>query len=106
MANGYSKEEYAKLPNATANGAASAPVGGNIININLGAKIWTTNQNVSTQQQWVVGHESLHTAGLYHQYFNNQVGYRFGSPAQREAFNALEGTTNPDNLMQLVYPGF
>ncbi len=106
IANGYSKEGYAQLPKSTANGAASAPVGGNVMNVNLGAKIWTTNKDVQTQRQWVVGHESLHTAGLHHQYFNNQLGYKFGSPAEKEAFDALEGTTNPDNLMQLVYPKF
>jgi hypothetical protein len=106
VANGYSKEEYAKLPGSTANGAASAPVGGNVMNVNLGAKLWTTNQSVQTQQQWVAGHESLHTAGLHHQYFNNEPGYKFGSPEQQEAFDNLEGTTNPDNLMQLVYPNF
>ncbi len=60
LAHGYSKEDYAKLPNSTPFGAASAPVAGSIMNVNLGSELWTTNLNAEGQQRWAVGHESLH----------------------------------------------
>ncbi|RYY02166.1 MAG: hypothetical protein EOO53_14115 [Gammaproteobacteria bacterium] len=104
VANALSKGDYSKLPNATAAGAALADVGGSVINVNITAEVWTTKINNHEQQEWAVGHESLHTAGLRHLYIGTDAGYKFGTPAQQDAFDALEGTLNPDNLMQRAYP--
>jgi hypothetical protein len=61
--------------------------------------------------KWIAGHESLHTAGLSHAFGSNDaVAYKFGEPPQRAAFKELRGTeraySNPDHLMELVYPRF
>jgi hypothetical protein len=58
--------------------------------------------------KWIVGHESLHTAGLDDQFGSNgKAAYKYGNPAQKEAFRELRGTPkaliNPDHIMDVVY---
>lgn len=88
-------------------GAAFVQGNGPIMTVNGGnAAAWTSGTSMS---QWMVGHESLHTAGL-----NDQKGpsgalaYKFGYPVNTEAFRAISGTDkaniNPDSIMNLVYP--
>jgi RHS repeat-associated protein len=88
-------------------GAAFVKGTGPIMTVNGGnAAAWTTGSSMS---QWVVGHESLHTAGLIDQRGpNGAIAYKFGFPANMEAFRAISGTDkaniNPDSIMDLVYP--
>ncbi|MBP6014640.1 MAG: RHS repeat-associated core domain-containing protein [Alphaproteobacteria bacterium] len=92
--------------------AASAAVGGTTITINTGHKVWTSGD--TPLLQWIVGHESLHSAGLHDQRWrvenggNGRLAYRNGDKSERRAFRGISGTPqaeqNPDHLMERVYP--
>lgn len=77
--------------------------------VNSGHSVWSAKSN-DTQRAWIVGHESLHTAGMGHGYSNGITAYYMGNPAQIDAFHAITGTSeasnNPDHLMKLVFPNF
>jgi RHS repeat-associated protein len=90
----------------TNDAAASAEVGGTTMSLNRGrSEVWTQN---SMTTKWIIGHESLHTAGLRDQRgFNNQTAYYWGFEPQKEAFQKMKGTPealiNPDHLMDEVF---
>ena len=80
-----------------------------VMTVNLGnSAAWEGSASL----QWVVGHESLHTAGLDDQRGpNGALAYRHsGSQRELNAFNALNGTPaaaiNPDHLMDGVFPNY
>ena len=106
LANRVDAKTYQSM-GGSENGAAFVKGNGPIMTVNGGnAAAWTTGASMS---QWVVGHESLHTAGLNDQRGpNGALAYKFGFPVNVEAFRAISGTDkaniNPDSIMNLVYP--
>ena len=60
----------------------------------------------------ILGHESLHSAGLEDQYGNDKFkkfkAYRFSEPPNLGAYEEIKGTPaaliNPDSIMSEVYP--
>jgi RHS repeat-associated protein len=85
---------------------ASAEVGGKMMWLNRARiEVWSGNSMIA---RWVVGHESLHTAGYRDQRgLNGEKAYRRGREDQREAYQGMRNTPqsaiNPDHLMDLVY---
>lgn len=109
VANGLNAEDYAKLPGTTEAGAAAAAVGSPTISVNLDRFF---KSGMVPKKTWIVGHESLHSAGLEHQYGTSGIGkgkiaYKVGTPGQEAAFKELAGTPaadiNPDHIMDEVY---
>jgi len=88
-------------------GAAFVKGNGPVMTVNGGnLAAWASGTSMS---QWVVGHESLHTAGLRDQRGpNGALAYKFGPQPNVDAFRAIRGTDkadiNPDSIMDLVYP--
>ncbi len=106
VATGLTQQQY-EARGGSANGAARVPDRGREMLVNLGNKNAWNAGNAMTQ--WVVGHESLHTANYTDQRGSNgQFGYKFGDPAQQQSFKDLMGTLqadfNPDNIMSIVFP--
>ena len=62
--------------------------------------------------KWIVGHESLHTAGVAGHAIgpNGKPSYKWGTDPQRDAFKNVTGTPaaimDPDHIVEQVYPGF
>ena len=106
LANRVDAKTYQSM-GGSESGAAFVKGNGPIMTVNGGnAAAWTTGASMS---QWVVGHESLHTAGLNDQRGpNGALAYKFGYPVNVDAFRAISGTDkaniNPDSIMNLVYP--
>jgi RHS repeat-associated protein len=103
MANAVDAATYQSM-GGSADGVAFVKGNGPIMTFNKG------NSAGAGKLRWVVGHESLHTAGLNDQRFggpNGPIGYKFGSDVQKKAFQDMRGTSqaeiNPDHLMDLVY---
>jgi RHS repeat-associated protein len=100
------KKTYLEM-GGSADGAASAEVGGSTIWVNKDSDAWKSGDDAMLR--WVVGHESLHTgAGLIDMAFDMVPSYAFGDPVSRRVFEMMRGTREgyykPDNLMDLVYP--
>jgi RHS repeat-associated protein len=90
------------------NAAARAPIGGNVMFVNGGHEVWKSGGG-GPVVQFVVGHESLHSDGRRHAIGpNGQISYRYGSPAQQQAYADVTGTESgnrdPDHLMSEAYP--
>jgi RHS repeat-associated protein len=105
VANAVDSKTYESM-GGSKDGAAFVKDKGPVMTVNVDNKAaWNSGNRMS---EWVVGHESLHTAGLDDQVGpNGQKAYRFGEPPQRDAFWAIRGTPtaviNPDSIMYLVY---
>lgn len=105
MANAVDQATYESM-GGSANGAAFVRNNGPIMTVNRdNAAAWNSGNQMT---RWVVGHESLHTAGLHDQRGpNNERAYKFGTDPQQDAFRAIRGTPlehiNPDSLMDMVY---
>jgi len=90
------------------NGAACAEVGGDKMWVSKDAENWKDGGIVFDV---TIGHESLHSgAGLEDLASTGFNSYKFGDLNQQATFRQLmgtpEGSTRPDNLMELVYPRF
>jgi len=106
VANAVDANTYQSM-GGSANGAAFINgVGGSIMTVNRdNAAAWNSGGRMS---QWVVGHESLHTAGLSDQVGSNGAkAYKYGEDPNKDAYKELRGTEksliNPDHLMDTVY---
>lgn len=106
MANAVDAATYQGM-GGSANGAAFVNgVNGTTMTVNKdNAAAWNSG---GTMSRWVVGHESLHTAGLDDQRGpNGAKAYKCGEDPNKEAFRQLRGTDkaniNPDHIMDLVY---
>jgi RHS repeat-associated protein len=83
-------------------------IGGNQMFVNGGHSAWgpgSTDDRVT----FIVGHESLHSAGHRHALGPGNVpSYRYGDPAQQRVYRRITGTPaangDPDHLMSEVYP--
>jgi RHS repeat-associated protein len=106
VANAVSSATYQSM-GGSATGAAFVKGNGPVMTVNQGnPAAWASGAGMA---KWVVGHESLHTAGLGHEFGSNgAIAYKFGLPPNQNAFSELKGTdkvwTNPDHLMEMVYP--
>ena len=103
IANGMSSSDY-ESSGGSAGGMARAAVGGQTMTVNTGHREW----NRSASSNWAVAHESLHSAGMKHQYGSNGApAYKQGTEAQVDAFNELKGTPgallNPDHIVDMIY---
>lgn len=80
---------------------AAAPINGKDMYINLSHSAYANGPVLGR----AIGHESAHDIGLTHGLLNGVVGYKFGSPSQREAFRELpllapgEALHNPDTIV-------
>ncbi|MBW8191038.1 hypothetical protein K0504_08335 [Neiella marina] len=79
-------------------------VGGKIMTVNTSSAAFGTSRTT-----WMVGHESLHSAGLADQKdIFGYTAYRYSTKfADRAAFKGLKKSKrhkNPDHVMQQVYP--
>ena len=106
VANAVNASTYAILGGTSGGAAYVRPDTPQIMVVNRDHSVWENDQ---TRAQFSVGHESLHSAGLQHQYGSSgAVAYRYGSIVQREAYGEVTGTLleyiNPDHLMSRVYP--
>jgi hypothetical protein len=71
---------------------------------NLGNSSWGS----SSQAQWKIGHESLHSAGLKDQLGpNGYRAYKYGGGEYEKAYDALKETPkadiNPDHILDEVF---
>ncbi len=101
IANAVDSSTYQNM-GGSANGAAFVRGNGPIMVVNTG------NSAGMSDLSRVVGHESLHTAGLHDiEGSNGKDAYKHGLPANRDSYQELMGTDkaldNPDHLMDLVY---
>ncbi len=102
VANLVSSAAYQGLGGGSSGAAFINGAGGSIMTVNGG------NQAGWADMARVVGHESLHTAGLSDlRGSNGEKAYQKGDSDQRDSYNELMGTDraldNPDHLMDLVY---
>jgi RHS repeat-associated protein len=110
MANLVSQAAYTAA-GGTANGAAAVPSGDtNKMLVNVDNKAgFLSGTGIA---KWIVGHESLHTAGIAGHALgsNNKPSYKWGEKPQRKAFREVTGTpaaaTDPDHIIEQVYPNF
>ena len=83
--------------------AGEGAIGGNTITMNTSHPNFGDNQNT----EFVIGHESLHNAGLNHPKFMGNIPYKFGNFGQKMSYKNLPShkqVTNPDHIMSKVYP--
>jgi hypothetical protein len=105
MANVLSKSDF-MAKGFSNNAVAAAQVGGTTMWVNRGrSEVWSGS---SMMAKWVVGHESLHTAGLRDQTgFNRHTAYRWAGEDEKKAYDRMKGTPqaliNPDHLMDEVF---
>ena len=90
--------------------AASAPRNGTTMNVNRDSSTWKDNTvDGDFLRQWMIGHESLHSAGFSDLQFGGATAYRLSrrGSASRRAFDHFtyepEGWKNPDHMMCEVY---
>ncbi len=110
MAHALSKDAY-QAAGGSSNGAARVdPANRDTMQVNAGNPVWSTKANNTPQLQWIVGHESLHTAGMGHALVDGVKAYYMGDDLEQDAFDSVTGTPdahrNPDHLMKQVYPSF
>lgn len=109
VANAMGGTAYVAAGGTPGGAAAVNPNNRDVMLVNSGHSVWSAKSN-DTQRAWIVGHESLHTAGMGHGYSNGITAYYMGNSAQIDAFHAITGTSeasnNPDHLMKLVFPNF
>lgn len=101
LANAVDAPTYQNM-GGSRNGAAFVKGNGPIMTVNLG------NSDGMADLARVVGHESLHTAGLHDiEGSNGKDAYKRGEPPNRDSYRELMGTdkalSNPDHIMDLVY---
>jgi RHS repeat-associated protein len=106
FADSVSRSEYMTKTMGSYQGAAKM-VGKTLV-VNKENKVWHSTEN-STQQQWIVGHESLHPFGARDLAGSSGArAYIDGNAAQRASFREFAGTPNesviPDYIMKEVYP--
>jgi RHS repeat-associated protein len=105
MANAVDQATYENM-RGSRDGAAFVRNNGPIMTVNRdNAAAWNSGGQMT---RWVVGHESLHTAGLRDQIGpNGERAYKYGLDPQRDAYRSIRGTPlehiNPDSLMDMVY---
>lgn len=83
--------------------AGTGEIGGKKITMNVGHPNFGDNQST----RFIVGHESLHNAGLSHPKYMGFTPYRYGGFGERQSFKNLPGhkrSANPDHVMSVVYP--
>lgn len=103
MANAVDQKEYEKR--GSKDGAAYVAKNSSTMVVNLDNKAaWAAG---NTMAKHVIGHESLHSAGL-NDYKEGKVrAYKFGEKADRDLFKKIadqpESHLNPDHIMDEVY---
>ncbi|MGQ9424740.1 RHS repeat-associated core domain-containing protein [Gilvimarinus sp. F26214L] len=105
VANGVDSTTWVSMgqsPGAPAGVANRGP----IMTVNTGHQVWGSGGHQIIG--FILGHESLHSAGLGHQYGSSgATAYKHGNVIQRQAFKEISGTgkaaTNPDHIMDMVY---
>ena len=84
---------------------AQAPIGGNDVSVNVKHDAFGKSNN-----PFLLGHESLHSAGLKDYTQGKFPAYRYGSKDSLRAYNYLSNYQkgkrylNPDHVMSQVYP--
>jgi len=106
LANAVNSATYQARGGSPTGNALVNPNNRSAVTVNIDHPVWKTS---GRDAQWVIGHESLHSAGLDHVLGpNGAVGYKFSdNPRERQAYRALQGTPqadrNPDHLMDEAY---
>lgn len=83
-------------------------IGGNQMFVNGGHGAWGSG-STDGLVTFIVGHESLHSAGYRHVLGPGNIpSYRYGDRAQQKVYKSIAGTPaangDPDHLMSEVYP--
>lgn len=103
MATGNTAAQFVAAGHS-ADALAYARVGGTTVNVNVEHQSF----NNASQLRWAMGHEPMHNVGVRDQQLNGVTAYRFGSPAQNQAWQDLPSAdparamVNPDNLLDFA----
>ncbi len=107
IANAVDSKTYKEMGGSATGAAFVNGAGGKVMTVNINNKdAWGGD---SSTTRWVLGHESLHTAGMSDQLGSNgKKAYKFADEINRDAYDSITGTPkakqNPDHVMGIVYP--